>query len=361
MKCLITGGSSLLGRALLFTKPANVEVEATWYTNYVGPQAGHQLNITDKSQVRYLFDRVQPELVIHCAANGSVDFAEKNYSTAALVNVDGTENILLAARDYYAKIIYISTNAVFDGENSPYSEASECHPINAYGSIKRQAELKVIQYRSDWQIIRPFLLYGWPWPGGRPNWATLVLDKLSKGESLKLVRDVIWQPTYAQDCARAIWQLSIEAPGGVYHVASDERVTLYEFGQKVAKVWGLDAGLLRPVGSEEFTGMAPRPRDTTYNLDKIKGLGVELDGIEAGLEQMKAAAAAIITPRETEFEKSQLNLTAILQKEGLKPENILGGVSQGLDASSKDLLEATAKTVKTIKDLLDQEGTGKDQ
>jgi dTDP-4-dehydrorhamnose reductase len=286
MRVLITGGSSLLGRALLDTAPQDTEVEATWYTNYVSLAVGHQLNITDKSQVRYLFDRVQPELVIHCAANGSVDFAEKNYIDATLVNIEGTKNILWAARDYYAKVIYISTNAVFDGEQGPYSEASECKPINAYGSIKRQAELQVSQYRSDWQIIRPFLLYGWPWPGGRPNWATLVIDKLSKGEPLKLVNDVIWQPTYAQDCAKAIWQLSGEAPG-IYHVASEERVTLYEFGQKVARVWGLDGGLLQPVGSDHFASMAPRPKDTTYNLDKIKGLGVKLDGIEAGLRRMK--------------------------------------------------------------------------
>src|SRR5688572_6590804 len=149
MKTLITGGSSLLGKALLNTIPQDYQVESTWYTNYVGAQAGHQLNVTDKSQVRYLFDRVQPELVIHCAANGSVDFAEKNYSEASLVNVQGTENILRAARDYHAKVVYISSNAVFDGDNPPYSEVSHLSPINAYGSIKKQAEQKVREYRGE--------------------------------------------------------------------------------------------------------------------------------------------------------------------------------------------------------------------
>lgn len=286
MRILVTGGSSLLGKALLNTIPEGHQVESTWYTNYTPNQ--HQLNITDKSQVRYLFDRVQPELVIHTAANGSVDFAQKNYSDAALVNVQGTENILWAAHDYRAKVVYISTNAVFDGNNPPYDESSECHPINFYGSIKRQAEEKVMAYKWDWQIIRPFLLYGWPWPSGRANWATLVIDKLSKGQPLKLVNDVVWQPTYVEDCALAIWRLASEAQG-IYHVASEERSTLYEFGLKVAKVWGLDDKLLSPVESSEFASMAPRPRDTTYNLEKIKGLGIELDGIEAGLYRMKDA------------------------------------------------------------------------
>ncbi len=286
MRTLITGGSSLLGRALLDTAPIKADIQATWYTNYVGLQAGHQLNITDKSQMRYLFDRVQPELVIHCAANGSVDFAENNYSTARLVNVEGTENILKVARDYHAKVIYISTNAVFDGNHPPYDEESGCHPINAYGSIKLQAEQAVKQYRGDWQIIRPFLLYGYPWPGGRPNWATLVIDKLSKGEPLKLVNDVIWQPTYAQDCAAAIWKLATEGQG-IYHVASWESTNLFEFGLEVAEIWKLDRNLLQPVPSSEFATMAPRPKDTTYNLEKIAALGIKLDGIREGLQKMK--------------------------------------------------------------------------
>jgi len=280
-----------LGRALLDTIPEGYQVQATWYHNYVGAQVGHQLNVTDKNQIRYVFDMVQPELVIHCAANGSVDFAERNYLDASLVNLEGTGNILWVSKDYGAKVVYISTNAVFDGENSPYSEKNECHPINRYGSIKKQAEKKVRQYQFQWQIIRPFLLYGWPWPGGRANWVTLILDKLGKGESLKLVNDVVWQPTYAIDCAKAIWQLSKEAQG-IYHVASEERATLYDFGLKVAEGWSLEAELLQPVSSSEFAGMAPRPRDTTYNLDKVKGLGIELDGIEAGLKRMKKATSS---------------------------------------------------------------------
>lgn len=288
MRTLITGGSSLLGRALLDTKPIGYEVDSTWYTNHVSSTVSHQLNVTDKSQVRYIFDRVQPNLVIHCAANGSVDFAEKNYSDASQVNLQGTENLLWAAQDYHAKVIYISTNAVFDGENPPYNEASRCKPVNAYGSIKLQAEQAVKGYKYGWQIIRPFLLYGWPWPGGRANWVTLILDKLGKGEQLKLVNDVVWQPTYSLDCAEAIWELSTK-DNGVYHVASDEVATLYQFGLKVAKVWGLDPKLLWPVSSDEFKTMAPRPRDTTYNLDKVKGLGIKLSNIEEGLVKMKDA------------------------------------------------------------------------
>ncbi|MGH7274767.1 MAG: SDR family oxidoreductase, partial [Nitrospiria bacterium] len=216
---------------------------------------------------------------------GSVDFAEKNYAEAYMVNCAGTENILWAAKDYRSRVVYISTNAVFDGYNGPYSEVNECHPVNAYGSIKRQAEVKVMAY-DDWVIIRPFLLYGWPWPGGRQNWVTTIINRLSGGQSMKLVNDVIWQPTYIVDCARTIWQV-INSRCEIYHVAADERVNLYEFGLKVAKVFGLDATLLEPVRSDSFPGMATRPPDTSYKLDKITSLGIKLADIGTGLRRMK--------------------------------------------------------------------------
>lgn len=287
MKILITGGSSLLGRYLIQTAPKEHTIEATWYTNHIGLSM-YQMDVTNKSQVRYVFDRVKPELVIHCAANGSVDYAEKNYQEVRQVNVTGTENVLWAAEDYRAKVIYISTNAIFEGVNPPYAEDSPQQPVNAYGSIKKQAERAVKDYKW-WVIIRPFLLYGWPWDRGRGNWATLVVDRLKQGKSLKLVNDVIWQPTYAGDMAKAIWQLC-EAENEAFNVASTDRMTLYEFALKVAKVWELDDKLIEPVGSDYFEGIARRPVNTSYDLRKIDKLGVKLAGIGDGLKQMKAEA-----------------------------------------------------------------------
>lgn len=286
MKVLITGGSSLLGKYLLSTAPDNADIQATWYTNYVPPM--HQMDVTNKSQVRYVFDKVKPGLVIHCAANGSVDYAERNYQEVQAVNVSGTENILKTAKDYEAKVIYISTNAIYEGVNPPYSEDSPRQPVNAYGSIKRRAEQAVMDSKT-WVIVRPFMLYGWPWANGRQNWATIVSSKLVKGEGLKIVNDCIWQPTYAKDCAEAIWQLS-EADKEIYNVAAPERMSLYDFALEVAEVWKLDTGLLEAVGSDYFPTIARRPKDTSYDLKKLDNAGLKLSGIEAGLIQMKAEA-----------------------------------------------------------------------
>lgn len=291
MKILITGGSGLLGKSLIETAPPEHEISATWFTNYTDIDLpAYRLNITDKAQVGYVFTKAQPEVVIHCAASGSVDYAEDNYQIAHLTNVNGTENIMSAAKDCGAKVIHISSNAVFGGQNPPYFEDDPRRPVNAYGSINKQAE-DAVRAGLHWVIVRPFLLYGWPYPGGRQNWATIIADKLSQGKSMKLVNDVIWMPTYARDCAATIWEL-IGQDNEIYHVAGKERITLYDFGLKVAEVFGLDAGLLEPVGSDYFKGMVRRPKDASYSLTKINDLGLVLNGIEMGLKLMRAAGEA---------------------------------------------------------------------
>lgn len=288
MKVLITGGSSLLGKALADTAPESIDLHSTWFTNYV-PGCAYHLDIGNKSQVAYIFERVKPDVVIHCAAVGSVDYTENHFTETRQVNVLGTENVLRAAQDFKALFVYISTNAVFDGSAPPYDETRPRQPVNRYGSIKREAENLIMATR-NWLIIRPFMLYGWPYHGGRSNWFVTILAKLEKGETVKLVDDTYWQPSLAEDVAGAIWQLSQSAQRGVtevYHVASDERVSLYEFGLKIAEVWGYDVALIQPIKSSSLKGIAPRPQDTTFRLDKIHKLGVKLRGIEEGLKVLK--------------------------------------------------------------------------
>lgn len=284
MNVLITGGSGLLGKSLTETKPAGVTIKSTWYANFVG--ADYQMDVTNKSQVSYIFNLVRPQLVIHCAANGSVDYAEKNFTDVRAVNVEGVKNVMAAAKDFEARFVFISTNAVYSGDNPPYNETSERRPVNRYGSIKREAEDYVMS-QNNWLIIRPFLLYGWHNKNSRPNWFTTIFQALLDNHPLKLVNDVWWQPTSARDCAKAIWLLS-EYKNEVFNVACDDRVTLYDFGLTIAKLWGYgDRDLIEPIASSELKGIAPRPVDTTYDLTKLHGAGIELAGIEKGLKALQ--------------------------------------------------------------------------
>ncbi len=287
MKVLITGGSSLLGKYLVATKPRRVTITGTWYTNSI--VFGSRVDITNRTEVHNIFNRVKPNVVIHCAAIGDVEQAETDYQSVYEVNILGTDNVIRTATRFDTKVIHISSNAVFSGNKPPYSENDACDPVNNYGKIKRKAErLLVDRSDIDWLIIRPFMLYGWPYTGGRDNWGATIVNRLKSGESLKLVNDTIWMPTYTEDIAKAIWQL-LEIGGNreIYHVASRERATLHSFGLKIAKIYGFDINLIEGVPSSYFKGIAARPHESTYNMDKISKLGIELDGIEDGIRRMK--------------------------------------------------------------------------
>jgi dTDP-4-dehydrorhamnose reductase len=281
------GGSSLLAKYLYQTKPDDIELFSTWYTNHTD-NTDYHLDIGNPSQVAYVFNRCNPDVIIHCAALGNVDFAENHYQQAKHVIVEGTKNLLKWAG--HAKIVYISSNAVYDGNKPPYKETSYQNPINNYGRLKKQAERLILDYQKEWLIVRPFLLYGWPNAANRSNWASMIVNKLSNGQSLKLVNDVIWQPTYAADCASAIWELSPYSYES-YNVASTDKVTLYEFGLKIAEVFGLDKGLLEPVDSNYFPTIASRPKNTSYDLSKLNGMKIEFN-LKDGLERFEQESLA---------------------------------------------------------------------
>jgi len=293
MKVLITGGSGLLGKYLLQTKPTDGEIALTWNKNINGVpdtlNVWYKLDVRNRADVFEIFEVFSPDIVIHCAAVGSVDFAQskKGYQPVFDVNVSGTKHIVDACNGYKSKIIYISTNAVFSGRQPPYNEKSPLEPINDYGAIKKQAERVIRDLARKWLIIRPFLLYGWPYVGGRENWASSIVAKLtdSKG-SYKLVNDHIWMPTYAADVAETIWKLS-DQDREIYNVAAPERATLYEFGLKVCEVFGLEKNLISPVETKYFQTIAPRPKDTSYDLVKLTEQGIHLSDIKTGLEKMR--------------------------------------------------------------------------
>jgi dTDP-4-dehydrorhamnose reductase len=250
------------------------------------------LNIKNRSDIFDVFDLTKPNIVIHCASIGSVDYTEDHYQPVRDVNVGGLGHVIDAANGYKSKLVYISTNAVYSGDLPPYDEKSPLEPVNAYGAIKREAENLVRSTASKWLIVRPFMLYGWPYPGGRTNWAIKIINNK---ESFKLVDDIVWMPTYAPDCAAAIWKLLFqkEINHEVFNVASPERATLYQFGLKVCEVFGLEKNLIKPVKSRYFSigkgVLAKRPKDTSYNLVKLSEAGIMLNNIKTGLEEMKAA------------------------------------------------------------------------
>ncbi len=282
MKVLITGATGLLGKHLYDLIP---DAAGTWLTNSNFFVSLYHLDITDFNQANYVINLVKPDVIIHTAGIGDVEQAEKYYVRTAEVNIKATAGLHKLAQEYDAQFVYISSNAVYDGSNPPYNEQSERNPINRYGSVKKQAE-NVVMAGRNWLIIRPFMLYGHPYPQGRLNMYNVIFKRLLDGLDMKLVDDIYWQPTSVIDAAEIIWQLIQQSKTEqIYNIAPNEKpMTLYKFGQKIAKTFGFDVDLLSPVDSDAFPSIAPRPVNTQYDVSKLEAMGIKMLKVNKGLK-----------------------------------------------------------------------------
>jgi dTDP-4-dehydrorhamnose reductase len=294
MRILITGATGLLGSTLHRTGPSDADLFGICLPEppllQPLPGAVRAADIRDREQTEEIFAWARPEVVIHTAAVGSVDFAEKNRSEAYAVNVVGTKIVGEAARRYDAKFIYISSNAVFDGENPFYSEDDLVRPVNYYGQLKVEAEEWVKGSGLCYVIVRPILMYGWPYLGGRDNPVTWWIRSLEKGESIKIVDNVFSKPLLAIACAEAIWAIIEQERTGVYHIAGADHLSLYQFSLLTARVFELNVDLIEPVSDTYFSStLTPRPRDTSYSTEKMeRELGLKPVKVLDGLNFVKA-------------------------------------------------------------------------
>jgi len=292
-KVLVLGATGLLGKALVESCPENVTLCATHLRDLPAefPLSNKmdRLDITSRDDTLRLFQKTRPDVVVHLAGVGSVDFAEKNRQDAWGINVQGTQHIIDACRNIGARLVYLSSNAVFDGNKPPYHEESAMYPVNYYGQLKVEAENAVRASGLDYAIVRPMLMYGWNYPHARENPVTIWIRLLTEDKPIKVVNDHYWQPLYVGDCAELIWNVIENDKVGVYNISGPERITLFEFALQFVQVFGFDSDLVEPVPSSYFPTIAPRPVDTSFVIDKIRiKLGIQPVPVAVGLEQMKS-------------------------------------------------------------------------
>lgn len=297
-KVLITGGTGLLGKTLLETAPQGIQTFAT-YHRLAPPETWQEkfrrLDVREERSVSELLAEIQPETVIHTASIGGVDEAEKDPESVRAVNVEGTRAVLRACQQTGASLIFISSNAVFDGLHPPYKEDAPLRSVNRYGQIKIEAERLLENSGIPVLIVRPILMYGWPLEGARDNAVTRWLKRLEKRETIEVADDIVTMPLWAGDCARAVWNGFLNRRQGIAHVAGGDRVTFVEFAREVCRVFGHDPGFLKPVPSRQMAHLAPRPRDTSFDLTRLRrDFDVEPLGIREGLTRMKETRASIL-------------------------------------------------------------------
>jgi len=214
-----------------------------------------ELDILDLSNLINKFFDLSPEVVINCAAYTKVDQAEKEKDFAYQINALGAKNVSFASLKVKAKVIYFSTDYVFDGaKNSPYTELDKPNPLSIYGKSKLFGEEFTKQVNPNHLILRISWLYG---INGSNFVKTIVRLAKEKGE-LKVVNDQIGTPTYTLDVVKQTWKLIQEDSVGLYHSTNIGQTTWFEFAQKIIKQLDLNAKVL-PIKTIEFPALAKRP------------------------------------------------------------------------------------------------------
>lgn len=224
------------------------------------------LDITKDDVVNHVVSKINPDIIIHCAAYTQVDKAEAEPDTAFLINAIGTRNIAIAAQIINAKLIYISTDYVFDGcSTTPYDEFSPVSPINIYGRSKLAGENMVRDFHSRFFIIRTSWVFG---QNGN-NFVKTMLTLSKEREQLMVVNDQIGCPTYTVDLAKCIAQIMESNKFGVFHVSNSGSCSWYEFAKEVFQQTKIPINLT-PCTTVDFPRPAKRPRYSVMDHMRLR-------------------------------------------------------------------------------------------
>jgi len=259
----------------------------------VVPLSHTDLECSDSGSVRRVLKKVQPDVVVNCAAFVRVDDCEEHTEEAFRINAIGALYVARACAEINARCVYISTDYVFDGEKGePYTEDDTPRPINVYGSSKLAGEYLVQQACPKWLIVRVASLFGKAGARGKGgNFVETILAKARSGEALQVVRDVSMSPTYTYDVSRALEQLIRQGATGLFHLTDTGACSWYEFARKVVNLAGLE-NKLSPISARDFFSVASRPRDSSLISTRLNGsvkicLRSWQDALEAYLDEKR--------------------------------------------------------------------------
>ncbi len=262
MKYFITGGTGQLGYDLekLLVKTGDIVLSTDVDT----------LDITDKEQVLLQIKNFNPDVIIHCAAWTAVDLAEDEKEKCYDVNVIGTQNIALAAKACDAKLIYISTDYVFDGEKTGvYSESDTVNPLGVYGSTKLLGEKEVLGYDKHF-IVR----ISWVFGINGNNFVKTMLKLSKTHKNLTVVADQIGSPTYTKDLAKLLVEMGKSEKYGTYHATNEGFCSWAEFAREIFKQINVDV-VVEDILATDFKTKAKRPYNSKMSKDKLEVNGFD--------------------------------------------------------------------------------------
>jgi len=277
MKAMIVGATGLLGKALT----------REWVGDEVVGLGSKDVDIRDASKVREVVDKVRPDWIVLAAAYTDVDGCESHSDLAFAVNRDGAVHVADAAKRIGAKLLFLSSDYVFDGKNtSPYETQDRRNPQSVYGRSKAEAEMRLLAVLPECCIARTSWLFG---TGGK-CFPDTILKLAASRPTLDVVKDQRGCPTYSVDLSRAIIGLCRNQASGIVHVTNAGNCSWFEFAREIVKNAGF-ASEVRPVGSQQMARPAPRPAYSVLSPKSLNPYGIVMptwqDALQRYLQERK--------------------------------------------------------------------------
>jgi dTDP-4-dehydrorhamnose reductase len=287
---LITGATGFLGTYLVDACRQYGIVHGLSRTPPDSGRSGrwNAVDIADECATSRLVAECNPDIIIHTAALTNVDYCELSPNRAWAINLMGTFNIVSAANRIEARVIYVSTDSVFDGSTGNYSETDIPRPVNTYSTTKAAAERVVTNLCKDFAVVRTNFFGLNRKGGGFLNW---LIQKLHDSQQISAFQDIVFSPLEVRNLSEALRELAVSRYVGILHLGSRTQVSKYAFACKVAEMLGRDPTMLvRKTSVDEAKLVALRPKNTSLNSSlALSTLNVELRDIHESIRNAVAA------------------------------------------------------------------------
>jgi dTDP-4-dehydrorhamnose reductase len=253
----------------------------------------HQLDSTNPTRLGQVFEAARPEVVIHAAAIADIDFCETHPEEARGVNVEFTRVLAELCTKQGARLVFCSTDAVFDGEHAPYGEGSGPSAVNVYAQTKIEAERIVAEQGDRGVIARLALVIGLPVLGSGNSFLPKLLGDLRAGRQVRGHANEVRTPIDVITLGRALLELAGSAHTGIFHLGGNEAVNRFEMGRRIATHFALSPELVIVSDSSQIPGRARRSRDVSLNNAKARAaLRTPMLGLDDGLKLIQQTVGA---------------------------------------------------------------------
>jgi dTDP-4-dehydrorhamnose reductase len=290
---LITGASGLLGLNLALDWQDRARVSGVSHNTILHdtPFPVITADLTDKSQMDQVLERIRPQVIIHCAALASLDKCVEDPALAQRLNAELPGRLAKWAKGNGSYLLHISTDAVFDGTAAPYRETDTPNPLSVYAKSKLEGEQRVLAEDPDAAVCR-VVFYGCSLSGAR-SLAEFFYNNLAAGRPVNGVTDVLFCPLFVMELSGILRRIAEKRLSGLYHVVSSEFLSKYDFGVRIARAFGFNENLVKPVSWKDIGLKAVRSPDLRLDTRKIEtALELPMPGIDNGLDLFRRQIAA---------------------------------------------------------------------